>query len=84
MLGCGAGIRLCEEKDLDVVRTIFRGRAAYVMSDPLTFQSFRLDTKGYSIFIALTTRSVSPMVTRSPSSASRVTTDPAIGASTAC
>lgn len=41
-------------KDLEVVRHLFHGEPSYVVRDPLTFESFRFDLKGYVIFSALT------------------------------
>ncbi len=47
------GVRVGTRQDLEVSRHLFRGEPAYVLRDPLTFQSYRLDTKGYAIFVAL-------------------------------
>ncbi|MFH2000442.1 MAG: hypothetical protein ABIK28_12220, partial [Planctomycetota bacterium] len=41
-------------KDLEVVRILFHNEPAFVVRDPLTFQSFRFDLKGYVIFSSLT------------------------------
>ncbi len=40
-------------KDLEVSRHLFRGESAYVVRDPLTFQSFRLNLTEYRIFTAI-------------------------------
>jgi len=40
-------------QDLEVIRDLFRGKPAYIVQDPITFQSIRLDTEGYKIFASL-------------------------------
>ena len=47
------GVCVGTRDDLDVARHLFRGKPAYVIRDPLTFQSYKLDLKGYAIFTAL-------------------------------
>ncbi|MFQ5489429.1 MAG: efflux RND transporter periplasmic adaptor subunit [Phycisphaerae bacterium] len=44
-----AGIR----QDLEVTRHLFRGQPAYVVRDPMTFQSHRLSPSDYEIFVSL-------------------------------
>ena len=39
--------------DLEVTRHVFNGVPAYVIRDPLTFQSFKLDVLGYKIFTSI-------------------------------
>lgn len=39
--------------DLDVTRHVFRGEPAYVVRDPMTLQSHRLDPADYAIFVAI-------------------------------
>ncbi len=40
-------------EDLEVTRHLFRGKPAYVIRDPMTFQSHRLDPGDYAIFISI-------------------------------
>ncbi len=46
-------VRVGIRSDLEVTRHVFGGVPAYVIRDPLTFQSFKLDRKGYSIFTSI-------------------------------
>ncbi|MEE9296907.1 MAG: biotin/lipoyl-binding protein [Phycisphaerae bacterium] len=41
-------------QDLEVSRHVFRGTPAYVVTDPMTFQSHRLEVTEYAIFEAIT------------------------------
>ena len=41
--------RVGVRQDLDVSRHLFRGEPTYVIRDPLTFQSHRLDPRDYQI-----------------------------------
>lgn len=47
------GVHVGTRHDLEVSRHLFRGEPAYVIRDPLTFESYRLDRSGYAIFVAL-------------------------------
>ncbi len=40
-------------KDLDVTRHVFRGEPAYVVRDPMTLQSHRMDPADYAMFVAI-------------------------------
>ncbi|MBN1342774.1 MAG: HlyD family efflux transporter periplasmic adaptor subunit [Phycisphaerae bacterium] len=46
-------VHLGTRQDLEVSRHLFQDRPSYVIRDPLTFESYRLDAKGYAIFVAL-------------------------------
>ena len=46
-------VRAGTRNDLAVVRHVLRGEPAYVVRDPLTFQSHRFDVRGYAVFVAL-------------------------------
>ncbi len=47
------GVHVGTRHDLEVSRHLFRGEPAYVIRDPLTFESYHLDRSGYAIFVAL-------------------------------
>ncbi len=47
------GVRVGLREDLQAARHLFRGVAAYVISDPLTFQSHRFDVQDYQVLCAL-------------------------------
>ncbi len=40
-------------QDLEVTRHLFRGRPAYLVRDPMTLQSHRLDPDDYAVFVAI-------------------------------
>ncbi len=46
-------VRVGIRSDLEVTRHVFNNTPAYIIRDPLTFRSFKLDAKGYSIFTAI-------------------------------
>ncbi len=46
-------IRVGVRSDLDVSRHLFRGVAAYVVRDPISFDSHRLSHADYEVFVAL-------------------------------
>ncbi len=46
-------VRVGIRSDLEVVRHVFNGVPAYIIRDPLTFQSFKLDINGYKIFTSI-------------------------------
>ncbi|MBN1490694.1 MAG: hypothetical protein JXA69_12315 [Phycisphaerae bacterium] len=46
-------VHVSTRRDLDVSRHLFRGEAAYVLSDPLTLQNHRLTPRDYYIFVAI-------------------------------
>lgn len=48
-----AGVRVGLRSDLDVTRHVFRGQPAYVIRDPMTFQSHRFDPADYAILVCL-------------------------------
>lgn len=47
------GVRVAMRADLEITRHIFRGRACYIVRDPLNFQSHRFDLHDYQVLIAL-------------------------------
>ncbi len=47
------GVRVALRADLEITRHVFRGRACYVVRDPLSFQSHRFDLHDYQVLIAL-------------------------------
>lgn len=42
--------------DLDVTRHVFRGEPAYIVHDPITFQSHQLTPEDYRLFVAIDAR----------------------------
>jgi len=46
-------VRVGVRADLDTTRHVFRGRPSYILRDPLTFQSHRLDPADYEILVSL-------------------------------
>ena len=46
-------VRVDVRSDLEVSRHLFGGEAAYVVRDPVTFQSHRLSAANYQIFVAI-------------------------------
>ncbi len=46
-------VRAGTRQDLEVTRHLFRGEPAYVIRDPVTFQSHRFEPGDYQIFVAL-------------------------------
>lgn len=50
-----AHVRVELRPDLDISRHVFRRKAAYVLRDPLTFQSTRFSASDYRVLVALTT-----------------------------
>ena len=40
-------------QDLEVTRHLFRGRPAYLIRDPMTLQSHRLDSDDYAVFVTI-------------------------------
>ncbi len=46
-------VRVAARKDIDVSRHVFRNEPAYVLRDPITFQSHRLTPADYRVFCAL-------------------------------
>src|SRR5262245_14595059 len=48
-----ARVRVGIREDLEVSRHIFRKHVSYIVRDPMTFQSQRLDEDDYSILVAI-------------------------------
>lgn len=48
-----ANVRVGVREDLEITRHVFRGRPAYVVRDPVTFQSHRLDPADYDALVRL-------------------------------
>jgi len=46
-------LRVGVRRDLEVTRHLFRGEPAYLVRDPMTMQSHRLDRADYEVFIAI-------------------------------
>ncbi len=46
-------VRVRVRRDLEVTRHVFRGAPCYVVRDPITFQSHRLDPEDYRLFIRI-------------------------------
>lgn len=46
-------VRVGLREDLDVTRHLFRGRPAYVIRDPITFNTYQLGPADYQIFITI-------------------------------
>jgi putative peptide zinc metalloprotease protein len=44
-------VRVGTRRDLQVTRHLFRGQSSYLLCDPLTLQSHRLDPQDYRIFV---------------------------------
>lgn len=49
-------VRVGARPELDVSRHVFGGDAAYVVTDPISFQSHRLSQADYQVFIAINAR----------------------------
>ena len=45
------GVRVGLREDLEVSRHLFRGAVAYVVRDPITFQSQRLEPADYDVLV---------------------------------
>jgi putative peptide zinc metalloprotease protein len=48
-------VRVGVREDLEVSRHLFRNEPAYIVRDPISFQSFRFDTIDYGIFVRIST-----------------------------
>jgi putative peptide zinc metalloprotease protein len=48
-----AGVQVGVRTDLEVSRHLFHGRPSYIVRDPLTFQSHRLDPADYDVFVRI-------------------------------
>ena len=48
-----SGVRVALREDLEVTRHVFRGEPTYIIRDPMTFQSHRLDPADYSVFVSI-------------------------------
>lgn len=46
-------VRVAVRSDLEVTRHVLRGEPAYVVRDPLTFQSHRFDAADYAVLVAI-------------------------------
>jgi putative peptide zinc metalloprotease protein len=46
-------VRVGVRQDLEVSRHVFRGEPAYIVRDPVTFQSHRLDPADYQLFVSI-------------------------------
>ncbi len=49
-------VRAGTRQDLTVTRHLFRGEAAYVVTDPMTLQSHRFEPADYAVFVAIDRR----------------------------
>ncbi len=54
LAGRFGSVQVGVRQDLEVSRHVFRGTPAYVVTDPMTFQSHRLEVTEYAIFEAIT------------------------------
>jgi putative peptide zinc metalloprotease protein len=46
-------VRVGVRQDLEVTRQLFRGQPAYIVRDPVTFQSHRLEPADYQVFVSI-------------------------------
>ncbi len=53
MTGVLRSVRVGLREDLDITRHLFRGEVAYIVRDPLTFQSQRLDHADYAVLVRI-------------------------------